>query len=108
MMAAFVDPRLRNLDFIKKAERKKEKLELKRMMVSLCDQTPQAVAKLKAEADPQMPSISPAQESLCGITTEPPAKKVKDEKSSFFDDLFDDIFITKVEPPVLPMDKDKK
>ena len=108
-IAAFLDPRFRNLDFLEEDEKKKVRLDIKRRMVSLHEQA-KPVIKTEPEEPQQLPSIS---NDSCSVsdtsdtTTEPPAKKCKVEKS-FFEHFFPDITITKVEPPVSSMDKAKK
>ena len=93
-MVAFLDPRLRKMDFIEEVERKKVKLEIKKMMVSLSDQLSKVVVKSEPGEKPQLPGISMAPYSSSDLTTEPdvsttepPAKKVQVEKS-FFEDFF--------------------
>ena len=133
LCAAFLDPRLKSLDFItysdpedpdrevsdeeKKKwitdEKKRVKAEMRRRMVSLHGK-PQACAiksepaNTQGECSPALPTLLPDGGSHPSTSepaaNDPPSKKMKSEPS-YFDDFFSDIMITKVEPALSPMDR---
>ena len=118
LSAAFLDPRLRALEFIvcndnnkseeqKKlavdADKKMVKAEIKRRMI-LLDTKPQ----VKSEACEIPPEGNPPLPSCSAITDgQLPSKKPKLEPN-LFDDFFSDIMVTKVEPPTSSMMRAKK
>ena len=121
LCAAFLDPRIRHLDFItcsdegksneeKKqvvdTEKKRVKDEIKRRMVLLDAKPRPCVVKSEVcegshNDSPPLPSCSAPAVGLS------PSKKPKPDPN-YFDDFFSDIMITKVEPATTPMTRAKK
>ena len=106
-IAAFLDPRFRQLEFVSDAEDKKKiKNEVKRRMISL--DTKFSAVKTEPEDNeeqPAMPELPIASSS--GQEVESKAKKPKIE-DNFFQDFFSDVVITSVKPAATPMEKAKQ